>query len=151
MRTSAFFTVGLLALLAQARAWTADNFPNPMNPKDTAKCNRGDVLGWVCDPDKLVSQKHLNTVEGTIRAIYNAEQPFNQDKCEDSEDGLASWQVAVAVLKKVDGHGNAAAKVERFAQRLHARLGVGDKACGTGALLVVSVEDRQVRRGTCPC
>jgi hypothetical protein len=79
------------------------------------------VLGW-CVPDKLVTEKKLNIVEGTIRAIYNGEQ-LHTGQVRRSEVLRTGWPcgVAVAVLKRVDGNGNVAAKVERFCAAPNAR------------------------------
>lgn len=51
------------------------------------------------------------------------------------------------VVGKVDGHGDASKRVQRFATGVHDRFGVGSKECGSGVVIALSVEDRQVRIG----
>ena len=48
------------------------------------------------------------------------------------------------VIDKVDGHGAASKRVAKFARGIHDRFGVGSADCGSGAVVVVSVDDRQV-------
>ena len=53
-------------------------------------------------------------------------------------------QVAVAVMRRAGGRGSREDRTERLAKGLHDAWGVGD-ACGSGLLLLVAVDDRQVR------
>ena len=54
-------------------------------------------------------------------------------------------QMLAVVVGKVDGHGDARTRVQRFTKGIHNRFGVGSKACGSGVVIALSVEDRQVR------
>ena len=120
--------------LLRVSAWNVENFPNPMEQPEL--CGRGDIKGWICDPDGLVSREGLNVIEGHIRTIH--ESAYTCDGAPEH------WEVAVAILARVDGTSEAAARVEKFAVALHDKWGVGGR-CGGGALLVVSVDDRQAR------
>lgn len=56
-------------------------------------------------------------------------------------------QVAVAVMQRMavpEGE-SATAQAKVFAKALHDKWGVGDAACNNGVLLLLSVQDRQVR------
>jgi hypothetical protein len=128
----------LLALVSVAGAWTAANFPDPL--KDPPACGR-DVTGWVCSPDKLVKPDSLAVIEGTIRAIHKGIEPYKQMLCVETGQSVPS-EIFVAAVKKVDGSGSKAQRVEEFARGLHDRFGVG--TCGSGVVLVISVDDRQV-------
>jgi hypothetical protein len=128
----------LLALLGGAGAWTSENFPDPQ--KDPQACGR-DVTGWVCSPDKLVKPESLAVIEGTIRAIHEGIEPYKQMLCAETGE-LVPSEILVAAVRKVDGSGSTAQRVEGFARGLHNRFGVG--TCGSGVVLVISVDDRQV-------
>ena len=52
-------------------------------------------------------------------------------------------QVAVAVVRHAGGRGSRETRAERLAKGAHDAWGVGD-ACGSGLLLLVAVDDRQV-------
>ncbi len=57
-----------------------------------------------------------------------------------------SRQVAVVVVRHAGGPGARETRAERLAKGAHDAWGVGD-ACGSGIVLLVAVDDRQVRRG----
>lgn len=136
------------AFAAGARAWSVANFPDPQSNPEA--CGRA-TTGWICSPDALVSGESLSVLEGTVRHIYAGKEPYTTLTCPDTGEA-APVEVLVAVVRKVDGRGDADSRVEAFARGLHDRFGVG--SCGSGVVLAVSVEDRHVRsrrRALLPC
>lgn len=105
-------------------------------------CRRS-VAGWVCSPDRLVASSTLDVVQGHINAIYAGEDPYSKVFCSATHRNT-SIEVLAVVIDKVDGHGDASRRVASFAQGVHDRFGVGSVECGSGAVVVISVEDRQV-------
>jgi hypothetical protein len=59
--------------------WTPSTYPNPT--VDTKACGRRGVRSWVCDPDGLLSYNSANVVEGTLKEIAAAEDPFVSAGC----------------------------------------------------------------------
>ena len=58
-------------------AWTPGQFPNPQT--EPRRCGRGAVASgrsWVCDPDLLLPEKEANVIEGTLKSIAAAEEPY---------------------------------------------------------------------------
>lgn len=138
MRKFAFAVVALCIQLAYG--WTIDSLPNPQaNP---AACGR-DVKGWVCSPDGLVGKSELNVIQGNIMTIFDGSHPYSKMFCPQTGSDVHVELMAV-VVNRVDGNGDPAMKVERFATGIHDRFGVGSKECGSGAVIVMSVQDRQV-------
>eukprot|EP00892_Ulva_mutabilis_P011785 jgi/Ulvmu1/897/UM101_0005.1 len=134
----------LLALLAilssSAYGWSVDSLPDPQtNPK---ACGR-EVIGWVCSPDGVVDKDTLSIIQGNIVTIYAGKDPYSELYCPHTGENVPVELMAV-IVSKVDGDGNPADKVAHFAAGLHDRFGVGSKACGSGAVIVISVKDRQV-------
>jgi Modulator of levamisole receptor-1 len=120
-------------------AWDARDFPNPQT--DPSTCGR-DVKGWVCSPDGVVSSESLAVTEGNIRAIYAGTNPYKKLFCKSSQTEVPA-EVFVAVVNRVGGSGPPEKRAESFARALHDRFGVG--SCGSGVVLLLAVEDRQVR------
>lgn len=57
----------LLPGLAEAKAWSADSFPNPK--KDPVACGRLEGQeGAVCDPDAVLSAKSKDYISGVLQA-----------------------------------------------------------------------------------
>lgn len=120
--------------------WTVDSLPDPQtNPE---ACGR-DVKGWVCSPDGLVDKDTLSVIQGYIVTIYAGKNPYSELYCSTKGQDVPAELMAV-VVNNVEGHGNPADKVAHFASGIHDRFGVGSKQCGSGAVIVMSVEDRQV-------
>jgi len=108
------------------------------------KCHRG-VPSWICDADGLLSHKGANVVEGVIKLIAAGESPYVQRKC--GSAGLQGYEVAVAVMSQMDTLGREAVKdlvAKEFAEKLHAKWGVGRAECQNGVLILLAVEDRQM-------
>jgi hypothetical protein len=120
-------------------AWDVNSFPDPQ--KSPSACGR-DVTGWVCSPDGNLAPDEMNVIEGQIRAIHAGEKPYSKCVCEETGEEVAV-EMLVVVVDKVAGRGDSATRAAAFARGLHDRLGVG--TCGSGVVLMVSVQDRQVR------
>lgn len=132
-----------VAASSSTRAWTPATYPNPQ--KDLDACGRRGVPSRVCDPDGVLTLEGANMVEGAIQKIETGEEPYARMRC--GELGLRGYQVAVAVMQKMDTkkqHGDAAAAAQAFAKQLHDSWGVGHAECHNGVLLLVSVSDRQI-------
>lgn len=123
----------------ECRAWDVKAFPDPQ--KSPSACGR-DVTGWVCSPDGRLAPAELNVIEGHIRAIHAGEKPYKKFVCDETGEEVAAEMLVVVVDKVAGGRGDAATAAA-FARGLHDRLGVG--TCGSGVVLMVSVQDRQVR------
>jgi hypothetical protein len=65
--------------------WTPSAYPNPT--VDTKACGRRGVRSWVCDPDGLLSYSSANVVEGTLKEIAAAEDPFVSAGCKQRGPG----------------------------------------------------------------
>lgn len=104
------------------------------------------MAGWVCSPDGLVSKDDLDMIQGYITTIYSGDYPYSELTCnQDYTDVRVPVEIMAVIVDEVQGSGDAATKVAAFTKGLHSRFGVGDAVCGSGAVLVVSVKDRQVR------
>jgi hypothetical protein len=98
--------------------------------------------------DGFVTDRKLDVIQGDINAIYAGEDPYSKVFCDATQRNTAVELLAV-VIDKVDGFGDASRRVAAFARGIHDRFGVGSAACGSGAVVVVSVEDRQVLHPCC--
>lgn len=75
---------------AEPPRWTPDAFPNPM--VDTKACGRAGFASRICDPDAvLTTQDSADVVEGIIRDIESAEEPYRKSPCD--EAGSQGYQV----------------------------------------------------------
>lgn len=105
---------------------------------------RRSVKGFLCSPDGLVNDKALDVVQGQINAIYDGTDPYAKLFCP-AAGKYVEVQVLATVVGKVDGSGEASKRVQQFSKGLHDRFGVGaSKECGSGVVIAISVEDRQV-------
>jgi hypothetical protein len=102
------------------------------------------VPSWVCSPDGLVSDHRLDIIQGNINFIYAGEDPYSKVYCAATHQNVSIELLAV-VIDEVDGPGDAYQRVAAFTRGIHNRFGVGSMECGSGAVLVISVSDRQVR------
>lgn len=67
----------LIALILPINGWSPANFPNPQT--DPARCGRpGVAKSWVCDPDRILSSRSRDVVEGILKDIAGARDPFAQ-------------------------------------------------------------------------
>ncbi len=66
--------IGILQAKALS-AWSPSTFPNPQ--ADPARCGRRQVArSWVCDPDGLVTKKSADVIEGVLKDIASANEPY---------------------------------------------------------------------------
>jgi hypothetical protein len=139
MKTTVF--VAFIAALLQiysVSGWSALTLANPM--VDAARCGRG-ISGWVSSPDGLIDSGSLSAIQGHISSIFAGKEPYSRLHCPATGEDVPIELVAV-VVRKVGGDHK---RVMRFAKGIHRRLDVGTKGCGSGAVVVIAVEDRQVR------
>ena len=122
------------------QAWSFETLPDPM--VDPIGCGRG-VSGWVCSPDGLVDSSSLSSIQTHINAILAGEEPYSKLFCPARGEDV-QVEVMAAVVPSVDGDSADATRVMRFAQDLQHRFDVGTDECGSGAVVAISVEDRQV-------
>ena len=155
MRQQACHCLSLLLLLsslcivsagdAPVSGWLASQLPSPdSSPSTCGRPHRSSV----CDPDGLLSEEDADAVDELLDAIHrgvkaggDAGYPY-APACKSGKP--RGFELAVAVVRRAGGGGSAALRAERLARGLHDSWGVGD-ACGSGLVLLVAVEDRQVR------
>lgn len=121
-------------------SWTPSTFPNPTH--DTDRCNRHGVTSWMCDPDNVVAYNTANVVEAILQDIQAGKSPYALAPC--GALGKQGFQVAVALLRKMQTDAEPSDAAKSFAKELHGRWGVGLRECNNGVLLLLAVEDRQV-------
>ena len=118
--------------------WKKGDFPNPT--RDLNACGRRGKVSWICDPDKILSYETTNKIEELLYSVRK-----NTDSgCSSGED--PGFQVGVAVLNRMHKtpDESVAETAENFAKHLHDSWGVGHFGCDDGALLFLSIVDRQV-------
>jgi hypothetical protein len=154
-RTAAL--VLLLCIASQAGAvHTAGREELPSPQTSPAACGRK-LPSFVCDPDHLLTRAGGDAVDHALAAIRRGARP---EAARDSaaavytdapacagqppgQGGARGYQVALALVRRAGGTGSAASRVERLARRVHNSWGVGD-ACGSGVLVLIAVDDRQM-------
>lgn len=72
-----------------AAPWEAIDFPNPYS--ESQACGRGDVKSWICDPDGILSVREANVVEGMLKDIALARDPYPKSEC--GTDDIPGFQV----------------------------------------------------------
>lgn len=128
---------------AFAHGWTVDSLPDPRI--SALACGRWPwQKGQVCSPDRLLNQADIDKMDFTISLIHEGQHPFSKLPC--AERGVdVPVEIVAVVIDEVDGSGDAAVKVAGFADGIRERFSVGGDACGNGAVVVMSVNDNQVR------
>ena len=131
----------ILSQLKEAQSdkvWQKEQFPNPA--RDIEACGRQGKVSWICDPDKILSYETANFVEELLSSV--GKNTYSGCIYGDQNPG---FQIGVAVMKKMRGipGESIAVTAENFAKHLHDRWGVG-KGCDDGAVLLLSITDRQV-------
>lgn len=80
IRARSTFCVAVLLYLCLSKAtasesWDPRTFPNPQT--DPARCGRSHVAkSWVCDPDKILTKKSADVIEGILKDIADAHDPY---------------------------------------------------------------------------
>lgn len=131
-----------------------EDLPSPQS--SPAGCGRT-LRSSVCDPDRLLSRKGADAVDRVLQAIRRGARPRGTGAAGEADaptyrdaptcgqsPGSHGYEVALAVVRRAGGAGSAAARAERLAKKAHDTWGVGDK-CGSGVVIFVAVDDRQVR------
>lgn len=78
-----FLVVSLLSVACTGASaytsWTPETFPDPQT--DPARCGRAHVSkSWVCDPDGILPRKSGDVIEGTLKEIAAANEPYAEAK-----------------------------------------------------------------------
>lgn len=130
----------LLFIIPQLLAWKASEFPNPN--RDVESCGRGGVKSWICDPDIVLKKEEADILEEKLRNIH-----YETDSgCGGSFGRKSGYEIGVALVKNMDySEGETSAEsAQRFAKFLHNDWGVGKRECNDGAVIFLSVNDRQI-------
>ena len=120
------------------REWYKEDFPNPT--RDVKGCGRRGEVSWICDPENILSYKAANKIEELIYSVVK-----NTDSgC--SNDEKPGFQIGVAVLNRMRGIPGEPVEetAKTFAKYLHDSWGVGHAGCDDGAMLLISILDRQL-------
>lgn len=102
MSRSAFLVFSWLVLLgvsesnAYARSWNPQMYPNPK--RDVNLCGRQGRKSNICDPDRILSERAANRIEGIIKEISDGVKPYNKSPCDSK--GLQGVQVLSLPLAK---------------------------------------------------
>ena len=142
-KTVLFFLVFVILCKAKEKQideeWQKEQFPNPTT--NIIACGRGGKVSWICDPDKILSYETADFVDELLFSVR--ENTFSGCRWGDRNPG---FQIGVAVMKKmrpIPGK-SIAVTAEKFAKHLHDRWGVGKVGCDDGAVLLLSISDRQI-------
>lgn len=120
------------------REWHKEDFPNPT--RDVEVCGRKGKVSWICDPEKILSYKAANKIEELLYSVVKN----TVSGCSSGEK--AGFQIGVAVLHRMSRIPGESVEetAEKFAKHLHDSWGVGHAGCDDGAMLLVSILDRQL-------
>lgn len=89
------FVLAVICAFASAAApWTPSAYPNPM--QDVQSCGRNGKASWICDPDHILSEYSADVVEGTIKDILQARDPYHRSPCSGLPPDSPGYQVAFA-------------------------------------------------------
>jgi uncharacterized membrane protein YgcG len=134
--------IAAVAASDKHQRWTPSTYPNPQ--RDVNLCGRNGVKSSICDPENILSVEAANMVDGLINEIAEGKPPYRKAQCGD--DGTKGFQIAVALMHKMDHakHADKAAAAQAFAKALHDAWGVGNPACQNGVLLLLAISNREV-------
>ena len=120
------------------REWYKEDFPNPT--RDVKGCGRRGEVSWICDPENILSYKAANKIEELIYSVVKN----TYSGC--SNDEKPGFQIGVAVLNRMRGIPGEPVEetAKTFAKHLHDSWGVGHAGCDDGAMLLISILDRQL-------
>ena len=134
-----FMILSKLKEVQSDEVWQKEQFPNPA--RDIEACGRRGKVSWICDPDNILSYETANKVEELLFSV----RKNTVSGCSTSSEN-PGFQIGVAVMKKMRGvpDESIAVTAENFAKHLHDRWGVGNAECDDGAVLLLSITDRQI-------
>ena len=134
-----FMILSKLKEVQSDEVWQKEQFPNPA--RDIEACGRRGKVSWICDPDNILSYETANKVEELLFSV----RKNTVSGCSTSSEN-PGFQIGVAVMKKMRGvpDESIAVTAENFAKHLHDRWGVGNAGCDDGAVLLLSITDRQI-------
>jgi len=107
-RSGMFLFLGLLLLSFSpadaSNSWSPSTFPNPQ--ADPASCGRSHVAkSWVCDPDKILTKKSADVVEGILKDIADAREPYAPAKnCGGGQRVNEGYQASFRHSSSVNSH-----------------------------------------------
>lgn len=116
--------------------WTADILPNPQLQPEACGFPK-DQPSRLCDPDRVLSQKGRDEANNVIVAIA---EEVPTDSCTDKQ----GYQVAVAIVRRLQPQSSIALAAKRFATGVHDSWGVGYSDCQNGVVIALSIRDRQI-------
>ena len=120
------------------REWYAQDFPDPT--RDVKACGRRGKVSWICDPENILSYEAADMIEELLYSIVkNTASGCSNDK----EPG---FQIGVVVLNRMSAIPGEPVEetAKTFAKHLHDSWGVGHAGCDDGAMLLISILDRQL-------
>ena len=134
-----FMILSKLKEVQSDEVWQKEQFPNPA--RDIEACSRRGKVSWICDPDNILSYETANKVEELLFSVRKNTVSGCSTRSENP-----GFQIGVAVMKKMHGvpDESIAVTAENFAKHLHDRWGVGNAGCDDGAVLLLSITDRQI-------
>ena len=118
--------------------WYAQDFPDPT--RDVKACGRRGKVSWICDPENILSYEAADMIEELLYSIVkNTASGCSNDK----EPG---FQIGVVVLNRMSAIPGEPVEetAKTFAKHLHYSWGVGHAGCDDGAMLLISILDRQL-------
>jgi hypothetical protein len=126
------FVSSLLLISGAGSPWSLKTYPNPVNK--ISECGP-QGLDRVCDPEFVVASDEQRLE--IQKAIYGIEHEVPHGCASEQVEG---YQFAVALARSIEGGKDAAGAMARG---LHDAWGVGRAACNDGAVLLLSIDDRQ--------
>ena len=122
------------------RGWYKEDFPDPTIDVET--CGRRGKVSWICDPENILSYGAADKIEELLYSVVK-----NTDSgCSYYDNGKPGFQIGVAVLNQMSGIPGEPVEetAKTFAKHLHDSWGVGHAGCDDGAMLLISILDRQL-------
>ena len=122
------------------RGWYKEDFPDPTIDVET--CGRRGKVSWICDPENILSYGAADKIEELLYSVVK-----NTDSgCSYYDNGKPGFQIGVAVLNQMSGIPGEPVEetAKTLAKHLHDSWGVGHTGCDDGAMLLISILDRQL-------
>ena len=122
------------------RGWYKEDFPDPTIDVET--CGRRGKVSWICDPENILSYGAADKIEELLYSIVKN----TASGCSYYHNGKPGFQIGVAVLNQMSGIPGEPVEetAKTFAKHLHDSWAVGHAGCDDGAMLLISILDRQL-------